>query len=598
MPLIKRRILGALLLVWVACPVSAQITPAAVVPQPEQAQPTPPLPQSTTPAYCPVNLPEDRGKLHPKRLHLSPKVLHHRDEYYAYMAALGKSDPRQKAAAMEEFVALYPHSKMKIDALEQAMAAYQASGNAGKVADMATRVLQMEPGNLRALAVLVFLARDCATKELAAGKVLSQLAQRGLAALPEWQETQGASLPDGAKLRDEMAAIFAGAAGWGALRARDYGAARQFYEKALATDPKNVQDLYQLAIADLEMTPIDPNGFWYCGKAISIVQLQNSKAAAGMTPYCKARFKRYGGTLEEWDRLVSNTEKDSAPPRDFAKGLSLLANRIPTIVAPLASSEKGDPISKLVPATDKGSRVGAGIGSGVVISPVEMTVIPQTPVGVSPPSLRTVTPVYPTSASGTKIHGLEKLEITIDVDGNVADVSVVNSSGTEFDQQAIAAMRQSTFKPATKDGKPVTSKALVLINVLGMPKPGAGAGTGAAGIMAPTDAGPSAPIVSVSGDSLSSNDFRSRYAWYVHDVEKKIAAAWLVPADANAPAHRGLLSFVIQPDGSPVNVRIEQSSGIPSLDVSAMRSVQRIDAFGPPPTHASVNVEVMFDPRK
>ena len=190
------------------------------------------MPQSTSLAYCPVNLPADRGKLHPKRLHLSPKVLHNPDEYHAYMAALGKSDPRQKAAAMEEFVALYPHSKMRIDALEQAMAAYQASGNTAKVADVTARVLQAEPGNVRALAILVFLARDCATRDLSAEKELSQVAQKGLAALPEWQETQGASLPDGEKLRNEMAAIFAGAAGFGALKARDYPAARRFYEKA------------------------------------------------------------------------------------------------------------------------------------------------------------------------------------------------------------------------------------------------------------------------------------------------------------------------------------------------------------------------------
>ena len=454
-----------------------------------EAPPTTPLQQSTSSTPCAVKLPADPGELHPKRVDQSQKVIHDPAEYNAYIAALNLTDSRQKAAAMEDFVTRYPKSVVMTDALAQAMAAYQASGNAAKVGEMATRLLVAEPDNLRALAILVFLARDCATRALATGKELSHLAQRGLAALPEWQEAQGASLPDAAKLRDQMAAIFAGAAGWGALQARDYAAARQFYEKALAINPKNVPDIYQLAITDLEMTPMDPNGFWYCGKAISITQLQNKAAAAGMSPFCKAKFKWDGGNLEEWDRLVSNTEKDSAPPADFAKNLSLPGHnqvlqgpQTPVIIAP--PFEKGDPMSRLMPATDKGSPAGAGTGSGVV--------------------------------GGTAPN--ERL-------GHLPEV------------------------------------------------------------------------ISLSTNSLSSDDFHSRYAWYVQHVQKTVAAAWYVPEINNAAGRRCIIAFVIQPDGSPSNVRIEQSSGVPTLDLSAMRAVQRIDSFGPVPTHEKIAVEFWFDSR-
>ena len=113
------------------------------------------------------------------------------------------------------------------------------------------------------------------------------------------------------------------------------------------------------------------------------------------------------------------------------------------------------------------SRVGTGIGSSSVL------VIPETEVAVSPPIptyLRR--PLYPKSASDTKIKVPEKLEITIDVDGNVSDISVVNTLGPEFDREAIAAAKQWKFKPATKDGKPVTSKDLSIINFYpGMPVP-------------------------------------------------------------------------------------------------------------------------------
>jgi tetratricopeptide (TPR) repeat protein len=296
-------------------------------PEPAGTQAPEPFSPKDEPAPCAVKLPPDPGELHPKRVDRSQKKIHDRAEYKAFMDALKLSDPPQKAAAMEEFVTRYPQSTVKADAMEQAMAAYQASGNMAKVGDIATRLLQMQPDNLRALSIIVFIARDCAargalvyTKDV--GKGLLQLGQRGLDALPEWQQAQSA-LPEAGKLRDQMAAIFAEAAGWGALENEYYSTARFFYEQAVAFNPSNVLYLRQLAAADLNMSPIDLNGFWYCGKAISIAQLQNKAAVAGMSFFCKLEFQKHGGKLEDWERLVTSTEKDTAPPQNFTKSLSL-----------------------------------------------------------------------------------------------------------------------------------------------------------------------------------------------------------------------------------------------------------------------------------
>jgi protein TonB len=51
----------------------------------------------------------------------------------------------------------------------------------------------------------------------------------------------------------------------------------------------------------------------------------------------------------------------------------------------------------------------------------------------------------------------------------------------------------------------------------------------------------------------------------------------------------------------PSNIRIEQSSGIPSLDLSAVRALKRIDTFGPLPQGyggSYVSVEFWFDYRR
>jgi len=102
------------------------------------------------------------------------------------------------------------------------------------------------------------------------------------------------------------------------------------------------------------------------------------------------------------------------------------------------------------------------------------------------------------------------------------------------------------------------------------------------------------------GFSTQNADFGSRFAFYVKQVNDKVSSNWYkVEVDPRVTsAKRVYLVFDIQKDGTPSNVRIEQSSGIPSLDQSAVRALQRIDTFGPLPreyTGSKVSVEFWFD---
>jgi protein TonB len=95
-------------------------------------------------------------------------------------------------------------------------------------------------------------------------------------------------------------------------------------------------------------------------------------------------------------------------------------------------------------------------------------------------------------------------------------------------------------------------------------------------------------------------DFGSRYAWYVRIVQQKVSENWLkYEVDPGVTdARRVYVTFDIVRDGHPTNVQIEQSSGVPSLDQSAVRALQRIDTFGPlPPDYnqSKVSVEFWFD---
>jgi protein TonB len=95
-------------------------------------------------------------------------------------------------------------------------------------------------------------------------------------------------------------------------------------------------------------------------------------------------------------------------------------------------------------------------------------------------------------------------------------------------------------------------------------------------------------------------DFGSRYAWYVRVVQQKVSENWLkYEVDPRiSDAQRVYVTFDIKRDGHPTNVQIEQSSGVPSLDQSAVRALQRIDTFGPLPpdySESKVSVEFWFD---
>jgi len=98
-------------------------------------------------------------------------------------------------------------------------------------------------------------------------------------------------------------------------------------------------------------------------------------------------------------------------------------------------------------------------------------------------------------------------------------------------------------------------------------------------------------------------DFGSRYGWYVRIVQQKVSENWLkYEVDPSiSTARRVYITFDISRSGEPGNVQVSQSSGIPSLDISAVRAIQRIDTFGPLPSDypgSRVSVEFWFDYRR
>jgi len=102
------------------------------------------------------------------------------------------------------------------------------------------------------------------------------------------------------------------------------------------------------------------------------------------------------------------------------------------------------------------------------------------------------------------------------------------------------------------------------------------------------------------GVSGSGGDFGTRYGWYVQIIQRKVSENWLkYEVDPRITSgERVYITFDVARDGHPLNVQVEQSSGVPALDISATRALQRIDTFGAlPPDYSGskISVEFWFD---
>ncbi len=94
--------------------------------------------------------------------------------------------------------------------------------------------------------------------------------------------------------------------------------------------------------------------------------------------------------------------------------------------------------------------------------------------------------------------------------------------------------------------------------------------------------------------------FGTRYPWYVESVRRRISSNWLLstidPYVQWAP--RVVITFEILRDGTIVNLQMLRSSGIPSVDRSAIRAIHDSSPLNRLPSDYRGNkvlVEFWFD---
>jgi len=85
---------------------------------------------------------------------------------------------------------------------------------------------------------------------------------------------------------------------------------------------------------------------------------------------------------------------------------------------------------------------------------------------VMPKLVHQVDPEYPKSARARGEVGdhICIVAITVDTDGMPQNIHIATSGGTEFDQNAIAAVSQYRFKPATQSGRPIATDLKITVD--------------------------------------------------------------------------------------------------------------------------------------
>jgi TonB family protein len=119
------------------------------------------------------------------------------------------------------------------------------------------------------------------------------------------------------------------------------------------------------------------------------------------------------------------------------------------------------PRRRLIPSVALARAVGAAAVAWCSLAGAAQEPKPAPSSATPPVVIQHVDAEYPTSALAERKHADVVVAVTVDADGHVSKVDVLQSGGADLDEAATVAVRQWVFSPAMRDGKPVASRIKV-----------------------------------------------------------------------------------------------------------------------------------------
>ncbi|MGA9671035.1 MAG: hypothetical protein WBQ94_17630 [Terracidiphilus sp.] len=245
-------------------------------------------------------------------------------EYNAYQTATTQSDPKAKAQALEDFLTHYPQSIVKRAVLDMLLDTYRGLGDQDHMLSTATRILQLEPNNLQAIFISVYIKKtQCGkTSDAQTCDDAAALAQKGLSVPKpaatsdaDWKKLTGASYP-----------VFHSAIALDdAVSKKDFKAAESEYsaELMLFTDAQSSKDglVDSLQLAQAYSMPGPGQDLvkavWFYARVWDFAPTAPHNFKAEIEPNLEHYYKKYHGKLDGLDGVKTAAAATTFPPGTF-----------------------------------------------------------------------------------------------------------------------------------------------------------------------------------------------------------------------------------------------------------------------------------------
>ncbi len=242
-------------------------------------------------------------------------------EYNAYQMFSTQSDPKAKAAAGEIFLTTYPQSVVKSAVLDELINTYQSLQEPDRTLNAASRLLQIDPNNMKAIFISVFIKKQqCGkTSEAQACDDAAALAQKGLSA----PKPASATDEDWNKQKAALYPVFHSAIALDdAISKKDFKAAQDEYIaelNLLSEDQRKttgLNDTLLLAQAYSQPGPAQnlPNAVYEYARVWDFAP-QNYKGQ--IEPKLEYYYKKYHGSLDGLQDIKTQAQASALPPGNF-----------------------------------------------------------------------------------------------------------------------------------------------------------------------------------------------------------------------------------------------------------------------------------------
>jgi hypothetical protein len=226
------------------------------------------------------------------------------NELSQYTAAIAHVQPAERLLLLQRFAIHAQPGPLKSAALEFVIWDYLRDGNISHALTWANDLATTDPDNAVAIALLSDDARRRVERENGKPEQLLKMASHGLDMLPQLQRPLGMNGGDFSLLKRKCYAMLSGTAGFAELRMKDFVSARVYLHNAVSVEPNNSQDVYNLALADINGPYRNlKEGYWYLARAVNLTQ--GTRQGQEIARDARARYVKEGGSTNDWNQFLA-----------------------------------------------------------------------------------------------------------------------------------------------------------------------------------------------------------------------------------------------------------------------------------------------------